>query len=231
MIASDEIIRWQSQAVILWHQQPVSQASLELLGEGPLAPLMLPVLLNHELNFRLWHEEDSARDPSATDAVIAAVKRRIDGLNQRRNDAIELIDQAIAEELGRLVVSADPQAGFNTETPGAAIDRLSILALRLYHLQEHCETADDAAKVAASYRLCQAQRDRLAAALDQLLAEILAGRRRHEIFHQLKMYNDPALNPVLAAGLRAAASTSDPAEQRELSSGDSGLHPEDDPVQ
>lgn len=229
MLASDEIFRWQSQAVILWHQQPVSQTGLDLLVDGPANPLMRPVLLNHELNFRLWHEEDRARDPAAADAVIAAVKRSIDQLNQRRNDAIELIDQTLAEELSRRGVRASAGAGFNTETPGAAIDRLSILALRLYHLQERGEQlqADQAtaAKVAASYNRCQLQRDRLAAALDQLLADLFAGRRQHAVFQQLKMYNDPALNPVLAARCEGRAG-------QQVEVGDKpGLHRRADPVQ
>ncbi len=228
MIASDEIIRWQSQSVILWHQQPVSQASLDTVAGGPPRPLMLPVLVNHELNFRLWHEEDLARDPFAADAVIAAVKRRIDALDQRRNDAIEQIDQAIAAELDKRGVRPDTRAGFNTETPGAAIDRLSILALRLYHLQERCQEAETdqatAAKIAANHHVCRLQRDRLAGALDQLVADLLAGRRRHEVFHQLKMYNDPALNPVLAAQQGARAT-------RDFPSDNSRLHLGDDPVQ
>lgn len=229
MIASDEIFRWQSQAVILWHQQPIVQAGLEQIVGGPLEPLVLSVLLNHELNFRLWHEEDLARDPAASDEVIATVKRNIDQLNQRRNDAIELIDHTLAEELARRGVCAAADAGFNTETPGAAIDRLSILALRLYHLQERYEqvqgNAPTADKIANSYRLCQQQRDRLIGALDQLLADIFAGRRRHGVFRQLKMYNDPELNPVLAAQREAIRTPSASAENN------SGLHRRDDPVQ
>jgi hypothetical protein len=203
VIASDEIIRWQDASAVLWHQQPVSLATLGQLGWGTPQPLMELVLVNHELNYRLWHEEDRARDPAASDEVIASVKRRIDLLNQQRNDAIEQIDQAIASELISRQITAAADAGINTETPGSAIDRLSILALRLYHYSEQCERTDlDAAAAAkrdSAYRICQSQRDRLAGALDQLLGELLAGRRRHDVFHQLKMYNDPSLNPVLYA--------------------------------
>ncbi len=235
MIASDELIRWQSQAVILWHQQPVSQTGLlARIGNSP-QPLMEPVLLNHQLNFQLWHEEDSARDPAATDAVIAAVKRRIDALNQQRNNAIEQIDQAIANELASRAVHVEPQADFNTETPGSAIDRLSILALRLYHLQERCDATTDpvlVAKIRASLQLCRAQRDRLATALERLLADIFAGRRRHEPFYQLKMYNDPQLNPVLVSRTGdAAALVSEAVSTDELAVDNPGLHRRDDPVQ
>lgn len=200
MIASEEIIRWQTACVALWHQHPVQPASLALLGWGPPGPLIGRVLRNHELNFLLWHEEDLARDPEASDATIAAVKRRIDVLNQQRNDAIEQIDQGIAEELAACAVEPRAGAMFNTETPGSAVDRLSVLALRLYHYAEQNQRGDiDAAtaeKASAAHRRCQLQCDRLSAALDQLLADLVAGRKRHDVFHQLKMYNDPSLNPV-----------------------------------
>lgn len=208
MIHSADIVRWQDASVTLWHQQPVALSSLQRLGWGDPQPLLQRVLVNHELNFRLWHEEDLARDPHADDAVIAAVKRRIDALNQARNDAIEQLDQALADQLAARRITAAADARLNTETPGMAIDRLSILALRLYHYAEQQARRDlDPQSLrarASALQLCRAQRDRLAAALDQLLRDIAAGRCQHGVFHQLKMYNDPALNPVLyRAGSRS----------------------------
>lgn len=169
------------------------------------------VLVNHGFNFLLWHEEDQARDPRATDAVIAAVKRRIDRLNQARNDAIEAIDDSIEVILKACGKSAPDNAPRNTETPGSAIDRLSILSLRIYHYAE-CLSATPAAtsdsvnddsgsmlrqRIASSHTLCHKQRDGLRESLEQLLADLFAGRKRHVLFRQLKMYNDPLLNPVL----------------------------------
>src|SRR6185503_4385751 len=87
-------------------------------------------------NYRLWHEEDKARSPTASDAEIAQVKRAIDKLNQQRNDWIEKLDDWITEELARRKVTAPSDARQNTETLGSTIDRLSILALRIYHLIE-----------------------------------------------------------------------------------------------
>src|SRR6185503_15399300 len=97
-------------------------------------------------NYRLWHEEDKARSPTASDAEIAQVKRAIDKLNQQRNDWIEKLDDWITEELARLHVAAPATAPQNTETLGSTIDRLSILALRIYHLIEQRDRADATAE-------------------------------------------------------------------------------------
>jgi hypothetical protein len=181
----------------------------EPLGISQPEPILSAVLANHGYNFLLWHQEDLARDPVAENHAIAAIKRRIDRLNQWRNDAIERIDRCLAEEIARRQVRFSHDAAYNTETPGAAIDRLSILALRIYHYAEHLETCEGEGedsgegdgvfrdKLLAAHRRCLVQRDRLAVALDRLLAEIFAGQKRHDLFLQMKMYNDPSLNPVL----------------------------------
>jgi hypothetical protein len=162
------------------------------------------VLANHDFNFRLWHEEDLARDPHASDGVIAGVKRRIDKLNQLRNDSIERIDLALLQELADRGVVAAEGAGLNTETAGGAIDRLSILTLRRYHYGVEAQRAevDEATrqKVTLAVARCRLQQLRLVTALGELLEDIFAGRRRHEVSHPLKMYNDPKLNPVLYRG-------------------------------
>lgn len=149
----------------------------------------------------LWHEEDIARSPSATDSQIAAVKRSIDKLNQSRNDTTEKIDGAIAEYLAACGVRVAESAPLNSETPGSIIDRLSILALRQYHLREQLERKHlaDAIKesVTEKIEIAIAQQRDLTTCLAELWNDLCEGRKRHKIYRQLKMYNDPNLNPYL----------------------------------
>lgn len=155
----------------------------------------------HRFNFLLWHEEDIARSPDVTDEKIAKVKRAIDGYNQSRNDAIEKVDDWLIDELGRQGVTADTAAPAATETPGAAIDRLSILELRRYHMQEQIDRTDAAPehreKAANRMAILDVQRDHLIEALSRLLDEIFSGQRPLRVFRQMKMYNDPSMNPYL----------------------------------
>lgn len=155
----------------------------------------------HRFNFLLWHEEDIARSPDVTDTKIAAVKRAIDGYNQARNDAIEKVDDWLIEELARQGVTAAADAPAATETPGAAIDRLSILELRRFHMREQLEREDASQehreKVASKMVILDQQRDHLITALDRLLTEIFSGERPLRVFRQMKMYNDPTMNPYL----------------------------------
>ncbi|NDC63321.1 MAG: DUF4254 domain-containing protein [Planctomycetia bacterium] len=159
----------------------------------------------HRFNFLLWHEEDIARSPEVTDARIAAVKRAIDRYNQARNDAIERVDDWLIEELGRRGIAASAA----TETPGAAIDRLSILELRRFHMREQIDRADATIehrqKAAARMAVLDVQRDHLVEAVDRLLGEIFAGQRPLRVFRQMKMYNDPTMNPYLYRAGKAAA--------------------------
>ena len=164
----------------------------------------------HRFNFLLWHEEDIARSPEVTDSRIAAVKRAIDRYNQARNDAIEKVDDWLIEELARLGIAAEAGAPAATETPGAAIDRLSILELRRFHMREQIDrqdaTEEHRQKAAARMAVLDVQRDHLVEAVDRLLAEIFAGQRPLRVFRQMKMYNDPTMNPYLyRAGKPAAA--------------------------
>ncbi|MGI9471168.1 MAG: DUF4254 domain-containing protein [Rubripirellula sp.] len=159
------------------------------------------VCTQHEFNYRLWHEEDTARSPSATDEEIANVKRAIDKLNQARNDMIEKVDDALTEQLTQAGVSCDNDAAINTETPGSAIDRLSIMSLRLYHYREQLErsgaNAEHQQKVAERIALCEQQHRDLSGSLQQLLDDIFAGKKQHKTYRQMKMYNDPSLNPAI----------------------------------
>jgi hypothetical protein len=154
----------------------------------------------HRANFDLWHIEDEARAPEAGDAVIAAVKRRIDKTNQLRNDLAEELNLALLtwlESRGLPNLSAP----LHSEPPGMIIDRLSILALKIYHTRQETHRRD--APVGHSERnyerlaILQDQRADLARCLDVLWRETLAGTRRFKLYRQLKMYNDPALNPAI----------------------------------
>jgi cell division protein FtsB len=163
----------------------------------------------HRFNFLLWHEEDIARSAEVTDARIAAVKRAIDGYNQARNDAIEKVDDWLISELDARGIVAAPGAPAATETPGAAIDRLSILELRRYHMREQVERADASPehreKAAEKLVVLDAQRDHLVAAVDRLMSEIFAAKRPLRVFRQMKMYNDPSMNPYLYKAASKAA--------------------------
>ena len=155
----------------------------------------------HRFNFLLWHEEDVARSPAVSDGRIARVKRAIDRYNQARNDAIEKVDDWLIADLAARAITAAPDAPAATETPGAALDRLSILELRRFHMREQVERRDASAdhrdRAAGKLVILDQQREHLMAALDRLLAEIYAGKRPLRVFRQMKMYNDPALNPHL----------------------------------
>jgi Protein of unknown function (DUF4254) len=158
--------------------------------------LMAIAIGQHIANFDLWHEEDKARAPEATDADIAEVKHAIDRLNQKRNDLVEKMDAWLLERLEQ-----NEHAPLHSETPGLMIDRLSILALKIYHTQEevHRDTASDAHHQRNANRLLllQEQRSDLAGCLDALWDEILQGTRRFKLYRQMKMYNDPELNPAV----------------------------------
>jgi hypothetical protein len=160
----------------------------------PQSPLEELILAQHQANFDLWHEEDKARDPDASDASIVTVKHAIDRINQRRNDLVEQIDVALLQ--------AAPQNDFaplHSETPGLIVDRLSILSLKLFHTEEQLHRSTTDHRAANQLRLLQLneQRTDLAACLVHLWAEITSGQRRFKLYRQLKMYNDPELNPVL----------------------------------
>lgn len=146
-----------------------------------------------------WHLEDNIRDPQIKPEEALALKRRIDKSNQDRTDLVELIDSYVLDVNKRVVPLAT--ATINTESPAWAVDRLSILILKIYHMQQEVDRADteEAHKAACQTKLnvLLEQKDDLSTALDQLLSDIASGRKYMKVYKQMKMYNDPALNPVL----------------------------------
>ena len=199
MIKVEEIVSLQTKNVDLWHHQPV---------HNPYDGFLEAVCTQHQFNFLLWHEEDIARSRNVTDEAIAKVKRAIDGYNQQRNDWIENIDDFLTSQLETANVTVAADAKLNTETPGSVIDRLSILSLRIFHLDEQLmrDDVDDAHidSVKRKIAICRLQQDELSQSLQELLDDIFAGRKRHRTYRQLKMYNDPTLNPYLYSGAKAA---------------------------
>ena len=146
-----------------------------------------------------WHLEDIIRDPQIDPVAALALKRRIDRSNQDRTDLVEEIDTYFREKFKD--VSVLPDATLNTESPAWAIDRLSILALKIYHMREQVMRTDASAEHRAR---CQGkldvlleQREDLSTAIAQLLDDIAAGRKYMKVYRQMKMYNDPSTNPVL----------------------------------
>jgi hypothetical protein len=154
---------------------------------------------NHAFNRLLWDEEDQARRRDVPDAAIAANKRAIDGYNQRRNDAIERIDETLLARLAH--VQPREGAWHNSETAGSMVDRLSILALKIFHMEAQTRRSDAAPGHVDACReklaRLRLQRDDLARCLDVLLEGAAAGEAFWRVYRQFKMYNDPALNPYL----------------------------------
>lgn len=159
---------------------------------------------NHASNAELWREEDKARRTDVADGEIVRCKRSIDGLNQRRNDAVEALDDAILAELNQLGV--EPRGRLSSETAGAMVDRLSILSLKIHHMRLQTQRPDAGAehvgRCADKLATLIRQRDDLATCLDRLLAEARCGAAHFRTYRQFKMYNDPALNPELYARRR-----------------------------
>jgi hypothetical protein len=188
----------QIRTIELWHREPVTNPYVE---QGETRSVLAIACQQHQYNYLLWHEEDIARSPDVTDAQIANVKRNIDRYNQLRNDWIEKVDDWLSDDLQSRFVQCRPDAKLNTETPGSAIDRLSIMSLRIYHLKEQLDRADiDQAhidKVSHRMAVCGLQFADLSNSLAELLADIYAGSKRHKTYRQMKMYNDPSLNPYL----------------------------------
>jgi Protein of unknown function (DUF4254) len=208
MLSADRIVELQDQRTRAWHRPSADSAAAEpgaLANSKPDAEgdWLNAVARQHRANFDLWHIEDEARAPGATDAELAGVKRRIDQTNQRRNDLAEQLDRVLLGWLETEGVEGlpNPQAPLHSESPGLIVDRLSILSLKIYHTREEAERQDAPAGHAERNRqrlaILEEQRSDLAGCLDALWRLTLAGTRRFKLYRQLKMYNDPSLNPAI----------------------------------
>ena len=149
-----------------------------------------------------WHLEDIIRDPQIDPVEALALKRRIDKSNQDRTDMVEEFDTYFREKYAD--IKPIDGATINTESPAWALDRLSILALKIYHMQAEVDRTDATdghrEKCAAKLAVLLEQKDDLITAINQLLDDIAAGRKYMKVYRQMKMYNDPATNPVLYSG-------------------------------
>lgn len=146
-----------------------------------------------------WHFEDIIRDPNIDPIEALALKRRIDRSNQDRTDLVEQIDSYFRQKYSEVKVL--PDARINTESPAWSIDRLSILALKIYHMREQVERQDASKEhkdtCTAKLNVLLEQQKDLGTAIDQLLEDIQEGRKYMKVYRQMKMYNDPSTNPVL----------------------------------
>ena len=173
--------------------------------DAPVANPFAPGTVEHTLfeknliDARQWHMEDVIRDPAIDPIAALELKRRIDRSNQERTDLVEEIDDYFRRKYAEVKPAAD--ATINTETPAWAVDRLSILALKIYHMNLEANRADAApehrARCAGKLDVLLQQRADLSQAIDALLADIAAGRKFMKVYKQMKMYNDTDTNPVL----------------------------------
>ncbi len=193
----------QTEATRRWHEEEPCAIDPDPGAEADTELLRMLVLAQHLRNFLLWHIEDSARRRDVNDGVIADCKRRIDRLNQERNDRMERVDICLAALMEPLLPDVAMTAPINTESPGMAIDRLSILSLKIWHMEEETRRSgvepEHVAACARKLAILREQHAELAEALRCLLAEYLAGKKRPKVYFQFKMYNDPSLNPQLYA--------------------------------
>lgn len=192
----------QIRSVADWHfGEPVyddeGDPADDLCGEAGFREL---VGRQHWANFKLWHVEDRARRKDVDAKVIADCKYAIDGLNQKRNDLIERVDECLINMISPLLPQEAPER-YNTETVGAALDRLSIQALKVYHMKEQCRRQDvDQGHINVctdKVATLELQHEDLGRAVLELVDEYAAGTKKPKVYFQFKMYNDPTLNPEL----------------------------------
>jgi len=197
-----DAIKHQTRSVMDWHfGEPVyddeGDPADDLSGVPGFREL---VARQHWANFKLWHVEDRARRKDVDAKVIADCKYAIDGLNQKRNDLIERVDECLIGMLTSLL-PGEAAEKYNTETVGAALDRLSIQALKIYHMKEQCnrKDVDQGHKDTCNAKVLtlQQQHQDLEHAILELIDEYMAGTKQPKVYFQFKMYNDPKLNPEL----------------------------------
>lgn len=191
---AQEIAKLQADLTALWHEQAPAASD-----EG----FLRLVQENHQRNFELWHEEDVARRDDLGFERVYQAKRAIDRFNQERNNFIEEMDKVLVSVL-QPVASGCPM---NSETPGMIIDRLSILALKGYHMREETlrlgASEEHKTNCAAKLARILLQRDDLTRSLAELVVAVQEKTRTFAVYYQFKMYNDPALNPQLYGGVKS----------------------------
>ena len=218
MLSAEAIVELHDRQTRAWHAQEGGASDCgepnraDGAGRTVEEVWLQAVCRQHRANFDLWHIEDEARTPGASDAELAAVKRRIDQTNQCRNDLAEELDRALLAWLEPRQLP-NPEAQLHSESPGLVVDRLSILALKIYHTREEVARGEAGRADAPPghkdrnrqrLRILEEQRADLTACLDHLWRETLAGSRRFKLYRQLKMYNDPTLNPAVYGKAEAA---------------------------
>jgi hypothetical protein len=185
-------------SIVAFHDRQLHNPDWPVFDE-PQSGTWTWIAANHRYNGLLWREEDRARRLDVPPSEIAASKRLIDRYNQKRNDAVEALDERLLGELAR--VSRQPGARLSSETAGAMTDRLSILALKIHHMRaqarRHEAGADHMHACACKLERLVTQRQDLMSCLDTLLLDAREGRAFFKIYRQFKMYNDPSLNPYL----------------------------------
>jgi hypothetical protein len=191
---SENLIEWFDDLVTLWHETGPIEPEDHHSPKGMFQWV-------HYHNFKLWHSEDQARRTDLEPEKIVACKRKIDHHNQLRNDGIEQIDVWIDNVLKTAEIDPDDSVEINSETPGSIIDRLSILTLKIYHMEEQTRRQDiDRSHLELCQMRCQIllqQRQDLGVAFDKLMLDLRQVKKKHKIYRQYKMYNDPMFNPGL----------------------------------
>jgi hypothetical protein len=202
LLTAERMSTLHDEATRKWHAEPLPEVVGVSFANGKGGIYEL-ALAQHAANFKLWHTEDEARRPEASDAELARVKRSIDRTNQIRNDLAERCDEFLLEALAEYGLPRG-EAELNSESPGLMIDRLSILALKIFHTAEEINRRDAGEMHGERNRnrlaVLVEQRKDLCGALDRLWQQSLAGTRRFKLYRQLKMYNDPTLNPAVYGG-------------------------------
>jgi hypothetical protein len=193
----------QTRAVTEWHTNKPEALPFPDVDVRTSNALLHLILNQHYMNYCIWHVEDTVRRKDLSTYVIAGCKHSIDRLNQQRNDFMEQVDVCLIRILTPYLPSpeANNNSKYNTESLGMAIDRLSIMALKIYHMEEQSQRTDvdfvHIKKCQDKMAILKEQRSDLIRAVSCLLDDYKTGSKQPKLYFQFKMYNDPALNPEL----------------------------------
>ncbi|QBA65417.1 DUF4254 domain-containing protein [Muriicola soli] len=194
---SEEAFKIFEQSIEKYHV--LDKVDQPLINPYPIGEIEHLLFRKNWIDTVQWHFEDLIRDPDIEPVKALELKRKIDASNQERTDLVEYIDSYFLQKYAE--VDIKETATINTESPAWAIDRLSILALKIYHMKEETERTDASEEhlntCTNKLRTLQEQKKDLSTAIDQLLADIESGKKYMKVYKQMKMYNDEELNPVL----------------------------------